>query len=208
MTTDDELQPDIVSALRDVAPATEAIRNMHIDTALNELKSRKSKKRISLISAAAALVAVASGFVVVQTRSSDSPAFAQREVATLSTVPAKGSASPTTLRSPCAKAGERVVGAYQLDGTTASLIDTGAGISIATDNACTGSTFLAYPSKRVSNSTPADCSPGNTWEMLLVAHLSNSQGFFYWIGMNAQYLEMWDCSTGTVISQAAHPIVN
>lgn len=208
MTTDDELQPNIVRALRDVSPADDAVRNMHIHNALNAMTSRQKRSRLPLISAAAAVIALVGGFVVAQSRSSDTPAFAQREVSTIGTVPAKGISSPATAKSLCATEGQQVVGTYQLDGETASLIDTGAGVSIATDNACEGATFLPYPPDRLSSGNATDCSPGNTWEMLLITHISDSQGFFYWIGMNAQYLEMWDCSTGTVVSQVAHPLVN
>lgn len=207
MTTDDELQPDILSKLRDVPPVSEAVKEMHIAAALEQVATSRNKRRVYFMTAAAALVVALGVGAVLQGRSSDSPAFAQRDVATQGTVPTKGGAS-SPLTSQCATENQNVVGTYLLDGSEAHLIDTGAGVSVATQEACSASTFLAYPSGRLSDGNASDCSPGNTWEMLLVAHFSDSQGFFYWIGINNQYLELWDCSTGTVVSQAAHPLVN
>ena len=207
MTTDDELQPDILSKLRDVPPISVPVREMHIAAALEQVPTSRSKRRVYLVSAAAALIVALGLGAVLQSRTPDAPAFAQREVATQGTVPAKGAAG-TSLTSTCASENQKVVGSYLLDGSVAYLIDTGKGVSIATEEACSSSSFLPYPSERLNDGTDADCSPGNTWEMLLVAHLSDSQGFFYWIGINNQYLELWDCSTGTVVSQTAHPLVN
>lgn len=209
MSTDDELQPEIVNQLRNVPPVDEAMRDQHIARALSELSVvHKRRSRTFIFSAAAAVIALVLAGVVVQSRSSDSPAFASHEVATMGTVPTKGGITSSPLQSTCATEGHKVVGTYQLDGVTASLIDTGAGISISVENSCENSTFLTYPPGRLSNGNASDCSPGNVWEMLLVAHTSDSQGFFYWIGMNSQFLEMWDCATGTVVSRAPHPLVN
>ena len=52
---DDELDPEVLAALRDVAPASDSLRDQHIATALGESSPASSRSRIKWLGAAAAV---------------------------------------------------------------------------------------------------------------------------------------------------------
>ena len=52
---DDELDPEVLAALRDVAPASDALRDQHIAAALGESSPASSRSRIKWLGAAAAV---------------------------------------------------------------------------------------------------------------------------------------------------------
>jgi len=58
---DDELEPEVVAALRDVAPASEALRNQHIAAALADSAPASSRSRVKWLSAAAAVIVLLVG---------------------------------------------------------------------------------------------------------------------------------------------------
>ena len=58
---DDELDPEVVAALRDVAPASEALRNQHIAAALADSAPASSRSRIKWLGAAAAVIVLLVG---------------------------------------------------------------------------------------------------------------------------------------------------
>ena len=92
---DDELDPEVLAALRDVAPASDAVRNQHIAAALSEISPVSSRSRVKWLSAAAAIIVLIVGgnaLYAALSPSSDTPivaAAANNSVTT--TVPVKGS---------------------------------------------------------------------------------------------------------------------
>jgi hypothetical protein len=58
---DDDLDPEVVAALRDIAPASDALRNQHIAAALAASAPASSRSRVKWLSAAAAVIVLLVG---------------------------------------------------------------------------------------------------------------------------------------------------
>ena len=58
---DDDLDPEVVAALRDIAPASDALRNQHIAAALAESSPASSRSRVKWLGAAAAVIVLLVG---------------------------------------------------------------------------------------------------------------------------------------------------
>ena len=58
---DDELDPLVLAALRDVVPASDALREQHIAAALAEISPAEARSRFTRLSAAAAVVVLLVG---------------------------------------------------------------------------------------------------------------------------------------------------
>jgi hypothetical protein len=92
---DDELDPEVLAALRNVAPASDAVRNQHIAAALAESSPVSSRSRVKWLSAAAAVIALIVGgnaLYAALSPSSDTPTVAAAPHNSITTVPVKGSA--------------------------------------------------------------------------------------------------------------------
>jgi hypothetical protein len=90
---DDDLDPEIVAALRDIAPASDALRNQHITAALGEISTTSSHSRIKWLGAAAAVIVLLVGgnaLYASLSPSTDSNVTPRNGVVT-TTVPVKGS---------------------------------------------------------------------------------------------------------------------
>jgi len=107
---DDELDPEILAALRDVAPASDSLRNQHIAAALAESSSVFSRSRAKWFSAAAAVIVLLVGgnaLYAALSPSGETPTVAAaRNNSVATSVPVKGSACGTSLN------GYTFVGAY------------------------------------------------------------------------------------------------
>ena len=92
---DDELDPEVLAALRDVAPASDAVRNQHIAAALGEISHLSSRSRVKWLSAAAAVIVLIVGgnaLYAALSPSSDTPTVAAATNNSVTTsVPVKGS---------------------------------------------------------------------------------------------------------------------
>ncbi|MSO16097.1 MAG: hypothetical protein EXQ61_07265 [Ilumatobacteraceae bacterium] len=91
---DDELDPKVLAALRDVAPASDALRNQHIAVALGESSPASSRSRVKWLSAAAAIIVMLVGgnaLYAALSPSSDTPTVAVSPNNSVTTVPVKGS---------------------------------------------------------------------------------------------------------------------
>jgi hypothetical protein len=92
---DDELDPEVLAALRNVAPASDAVRNQHIAAALAESSPVSSRSRIKWLSAAAAVIVLIVGgnaLYAALSPSSDTPTVAAAPNNSVTTsVPIKGS---------------------------------------------------------------------------------------------------------------------
>ena len=92
---DDELDPEVMAALRDVAPASDSLRNQHIAAALSEISPTSSRSRVKWLSAAAAVIVLLVGgnaLYAALSPSSDTPTVAAAPNNSVTTVPVKGSA--------------------------------------------------------------------------------------------------------------------
>lgn len=90
---DDELDPLVLAALRDVVPASDSLREQHIAAALAEISPAEARSRFTWLSAAAAVVVLlvgATAIVRLGATSTDSNVTPQDGAIT--TVPVKGSA--------------------------------------------------------------------------------------------------------------------
>ena len=109
---DDELDPLILVALRDVVPASDSLREQHIAAALAEISPAEARSRFTWLSAAAAVVVLlvgATGIVRLGATSTDSNVTPRNGAIT--TVPVKGSACGADL------ADYTIVGTYSSAGS-------------------------------------------------------------------------------------------
>jgi hypothetical protein len=91
---DDELDPEVLAALRNVAPASDAVRNQHIAAALAESSPVSSRSRVKWLSAAAAVIVLLVGgnaLYAALSPSGDTPTVAAAPNNSVTTVPVKGS---------------------------------------------------------------------------------------------------------------------
>ena len=89
---DDELDPEVLAALRDVAPVSDSLREQHIASALAEMSPAEARSRFTRLSAAAAVVVLlvgATAIVRLGATSTDSDVAPRNSLIT--TVPPKGS---------------------------------------------------------------------------------------------------------------------
>ena len=107
---DDELDPEVLAALRNVAPASDAVRDQHIAAALAESSPVSSRSRVKWLSAAAAIIVLIVGgnaLYAALSPSSDTPTVAAApNISVTTSVPVKGSVCGASLN------GYTFVGAY------------------------------------------------------------------------------------------------
>lgn len=110
---DDDLDPEVLAALRDVAPPSDALRDQHIATALAESSPMSSRSRTKWLSAAAAVIVLLVGGNALYpslSPATDSNVTPRNGVGT-ATVPVKGSACGASLT------GYTFVGTYSSAGS-------------------------------------------------------------------------------------------
>jgi hypothetical protein len=110
---DDDLDPEVLAALREFAPASDALRNQHIAAALAEVSPAGARSRIKWLSAAAAIVVLLIGGNALYASLSPTPDsnVTPRNSGVTSTVPVKGSACGASLT------GYTLVGTYSSAGS-------------------------------------------------------------------------------------------
>jgi len=95
---DDDLDPEIVAALRDVVPASDALRDQHIASALAEISAASSRSRIKWLSAAAAvIVLLVGGNALYASLSPSTDSNVTPRNGGVTTVPVKGSVCDASL---------------------------------------------------------------------------------------------------------------
>ena len=110
---DDELDPEVMAALRDIAPASGALRDKHIAAALAEISAAGARSRTKWLSAAAAVLVLLVGgnaLYASLSPSTDSNVTPRNGIVT-TTVPVKGSVCGADL------ADYTFVGAYSTAGS-------------------------------------------------------------------------------------------
>jgi len=138
---DDDLDPEIVAALRDIAPASDALRNQHITAALGEISTTSSHSRIKWLGAAAAVIVLLVGgnaLYASLSPSTDSNVTPRNGVVT-TTVPVKGSVCGADL------ADYTFVGAYSSAGTVREVWSSKQGLVVVDQTSCAQLGTFTHP---------------------------------------------------------------
>ena len=137
---DDELDPKVLAALRDVAPASDSLRDQHIAAALAESSPASSRSRIKWLSAAAAIIVLIVGgnaLYAVLSPSSDMPIVAAAPHNSVTTVPVKGSVCGANL------ADYTIVGTYSSAGSVREVWSSARDLVIVDPSSC--AVIARYP---------------------------------------------------------------
>ena len=131
---DDELDPEVLAALRDVAPASDSLRDQHIAAALSESSPVSSRSRVTWLSAAAAIIVLIVGgnaLYAALSPSSDTPTVAAAPNNSVTTsVPVKGSACGAGL------ADYTIVGTYSSAGSVREVWSSAQNLVVVDPSSC------------------------------------------------------------------------
>ena len=148
---DDELDPEVLAALRDVAPASDSLRNQHIAAALAESSHVSSRSRVKWLSAAAAVIVLIVGgnaLYAALSPSSDTPivaAAANNSVTT--TVPVKGSVCGANLTD------YTIVGTYSSAGSVREVWTSSQNLVVVDPSSCAQLGTITHPAATVNEKT-------------------------------------------------------
>ena len=128
---DDELDPEVLAALRNVAPASDALRDQHIANALGEISPAGARSRFKWLGAAAAIVVLLVGgnaLYASLSSSTDSSVTPKTDVVT--TVPVKGSVCGADL------ADYTIVGTYSSAGSVREVWSSALNLVVVDPTSC------------------------------------------------------------------------
>lgn len=138
---DDELDPEVLAALRNVAPASDSLRDQHIAAALGEISTTSSRSRVKWLSAAAAVIVLIVGgnaLYAALSPSNDTPSVAASPNNSVATsVPVKGSACVASL------AGYTIVGTYSTAGSVREVWSSAQNLVVIDPSSC--AVIASYP---------------------------------------------------------------
>ena len=138
---DDELDPEVLAALRDVAPASDSLRNQHIAAALSESSPVSSRSRIKWLGAAAAIVVFLVGgnaLYASLSSSTDSSVTPKTDVVSTS-MPVKGSACGADLT------GYTIVGTYSSAGSVREVWSSAQNLVVVDQSSCAALGTFTHP---------------------------------------------------------------
>ena len=130
---DDELDPEVLAALRDIAPAPDALRDQHIAAALAESSPASSRSRVRWLSAVAAVIVLIVGgnaLYAALSPSSDTPTVAAAPNNSVTTVPVKGSVCGADL------ADYTIVGTYSSAGSVREVWSSALNLVVVDQTSC------------------------------------------------------------------------
>jgi hypothetical protein len=130
---DDELDPEVLAALRDIAPAPDALRDQHIAAALAESSPASSRSRVRWLSAVAAVIVLIVGgnaLYAALSPSSDTPTVAAAPNNSVTTVPVKGSVCGADL------ADYTIVGTYSSVGSVREVWSSALNLVVVDQTSC------------------------------------------------------------------------
>ena len=137
---DDELDPEVVAALRDIAPASNALRNQHIAAALAASAPASSRSRVKWLSAAAAvIVLLVGGNALYASLSPSTDSNVTPRNGGITTVPVKGSACGADL------ADYTIVGAYSSAGSVREVWSSKQGLVVVDQTSCAPLGTFTHP---------------------------------------------------------------
>jgi len=137
---DDELDPEVVAALRDVAPASEALRNQHIAAALADSAPASSRSRVKWLGAAAAVIVLLVGgnaLYAALSPSTDSNVTPRNGGVT--TMPVKGSACGASL------ADYTIIGTYSSAGSVREIWSSKQNLVVVDQTSCAQLSTISHP---------------------------------------------------------------
>ena len=131
---DDELDPEVLAALRNVAPASDSLRNQHIAAALAESSPVSFRFRVKWFSAAAAVIVLIVGgnaLYAALSPSSDTPTVAAApNISVTTSVPVKGSACGAGLTD------YTIVGTYSTAGSVREVWNSAQNLVVVDPTSC------------------------------------------------------------------------
>ena len=138
---DDELDPEVLAALRDVAPASDSLRDQHIAAALGEISPAGARSRIKWLGAAAAIVVFLVGgnaLYASLSSSTDSSVTPKTDVVSTS-MPVKGSACGADLT------GYTIVGTYSSAGSVREVWSSAQNLVVVDQSSCAALGTFTHP---------------------------------------------------------------
>lgn len=144
---DDELDPEVMAALRDIAPASGALRDKHIAAALAEISAAGARSRTKWLSAAAAVLVLLVGgnaLYASLSPSTDSNVTPRNGIVT-TTVPVKGSVCGADL------ADYTFVGAYSTAGSVREVWSSKQDLTVVDQTSCTQLGTFTHPAAVASD---------------------------------------------------------
>ena len=138
---DDELDPEVLAALRKVAPASDSLRDQHIAAALAEISTTSSRSRVKWLSAAAAVIVLLVGgnaLYASLSSSTDSNVTPKTDVVSTS-MPVKGSACGADLT------GYTIVGTYSSDGSVREVWSSKQDLVVVDQTSCAQLSTISHP---------------------------------------------------------------
>ena len=145
---DDELDPLVLAALRDVVPASDALREQHIAAALAEISPAEARSRFTRLSAAAAVVVLlvgATAIVRLGATSTDSNVTPRNGAIT--TVPVKGSACGAEL------VDYTIVGTYSSAGSVREVWSSAQNLVVVDQASCAQLGTFTHPAATANEKT-------------------------------------------------------
>ena len=139
---DDELDPKVLAALRDVAPASDALRDQHIAAALAESSPVSSRSRVRWLGAVAAVIVLIVGgnaLFAALSPSSDTPTVAAAPNNSVTTVPVKGSVCGADL------ADYTIVGTYSSAGSVREVWSSARDLVVVDQSSCAQLDTFTHP---------------------------------------------------------------
>mgnify|MGYP001243064135 CR=1 FL=1 len=137
---DDELDPEIVAALRNVAPASDALRDKHIAAALAEISAAGARSRTKWLSAAAAvLVLLVGGNALYASLSPSTDSNVTPRNGGVTTMPVKGSACGASL------ADYTIIGTYSSAGSVREIWSSKQNLVVVDQTSCAQLSTISHP---------------------------------------------------------------
>jgi len=137
---DDELDPEIVAALRNVAPASDALRDKHIAAALAEISAAGARSRTKWLSAAAAvLVLLVGGNALYASLSPSTDSNVTPRNSGVTTMPVKGSACGASL------ADYTIIGTYSSAGSVREIWSSKQNLVVVDQTSCAQLSTISHP---------------------------------------------------------------
>ena len=135
---DDDLDPEVVAALRDIAPASDSLRNQHIAAALADSAPASSRSRVKWLGAAAAvIVLLVGGNALYAALSPSTDSNVTPQTGAVTTVPVKGSVCGANL------ADYTIVGTYSSAGSVREVWSSKQDLVIVNPSTC--AVIARYP---------------------------------------------------------------
>ena len=143
---DDELDPEVRAALRNVPPASDSLRDQHISAALGAISTTSSRSRAKWFSAAAAfIVLLIGGSAIYASLSPTTDSNVTPQNGTVTKVPVKGSACGAGL------AAYTIVGTYSSAGSVREVWSSTQDLVVVDQTSCAQLSTFTHPATVASD---------------------------------------------------------